>query len=103
MAVSKTGRSTWKIFWYHGIHDFKTGEPPVIIDSSKTKNQFTTHYYYFNNGFFNVDAAYKVDTVAPKRAKIEYEISTGKLPRYSANNDCYPVLDSLYKTTINQF
>jgi hypothetical protein len=26
---------------------------------------------------FNVDAAYKVDTVA-QRAKIEYEISTGK-------------------------
>jgi hypothetical protein len=54
----------------------KTGEPPVIIDSTKTKNQFWLNYYYFNNGFFNVDAAYKVDTV--QRAKIEYEISTGK-------------------------
>jgi len=28
-----------KSFWYHGIHDFlkKTGEPPVIIDSTKTE------------------------------------------------------------------
>ena len=71
--VDRLGKS----FWYHGIHDFlkKTGEPPVIIDSSKTKKSILRlNYYYFNNGFFNVDAAYKVDTVAPKRAKIEYKI-----------------------------
>jgi hypothetical protein len=40
MAVSKTGRSTWKIFWYHGSISKKTGEPPVIIDSTKTKINF---------------------------------------------------------------
>jgi hypothetical protein len=34
-----------------------------------------------------------------KSKKIEYEINRKAiLPRYSANNDCYPVLDSLYKT-----
>jgi outer membrane protein assembly factor BamA len=97
--VDRLGKS----FWYHGIHDFlkKTGEPPVIIDSSKTKKSILRlNYYYFNNGFFNVDAAYKVDTVAPKRAKIEYKISTGK-PYYLdtvQTTIATPVLDSLYKT-----
>jgi hypothetical protein len=43
----------------------KTGEPPVIIDSSKTKNQFYDSIIILIMGF-NVDAAYKVDTVAPK-------------------------------------
>ena len=43
-----------KSFWYHGIHDFlkKTGEPPVIIDSTKTeKSLLRLKYYYFNNGY----------------------------------------------------
>jgi hypothetical protein len=47
----------------------KTGEP-LIIDSSKTKKSILRlNYYYFNNGFFNVDAAYKVDTVPKKEQK----------------------------------
>jgi outer membrane protein assembly factor BamA len=97
--VDRLGKS----FWYHGIHDFlkKTGEPPVILDSTKTeKSILRLNYYYFNNGFFNVDADYKVDTVAPKRAKIKYEISTGK-PYFLdtiQTTIATPVLDSLYET-----
>jgi outer membrane protein assembly factor BamA len=97
--VDRLGKS----FWYHGIHDFlkKTGEPPVIIDSSKTKKSILRlNYYYFNNGFFNVDAAYKVNTIAPKRAKIEYKINTGK-PYFLdtvQTTIATPVLDSLYET-----
>jgi len=97
--VNRLGKS----FWYHGIHDFlkKTGEPPVILDSTKTeKSILRLNYYYFNNGFFNVSTAYKVDTVAAKRAKIKYEISTGK--PYSLDtittSIATPVLDSLYET-----
>jgi hypothetical protein len=52
MAVSKTGRSTWKIFWYHGFMiSKKTGEPPVIIDNKTKKSILRLNYYYFNNGF----------------------------------------------------
>lgn len=97
--VDRLGKS----FWYHGIHDFlkKTGEPPVILDSTKTeKSILRLNYYYFNNGFFNVDADYKIDTVAPKRAKIKYEISTGK-PYFLdtiQTTIATPVLDSLYET-----
>jgi hypothetical protein len=46
----------------------KTGEPPVIIDSTKTKNQFyDSIIIILIMDFFNVDAAYKV--AVPKRAK----------------------------------
>lgn len=90
-------------FWYHGIHDFfkKIGEPPVILDTTKTnKSLLRLNYYYFNNGFFNVNADYKVDTVGSKKAQIKYEISTGKPyfldSVYTKINT--PVLDSIYGT-----
>ncbi|WP_316945243.1 hypothetical protein [Flavobacterium sp. ACAM 123] len=44
--VDRLGKS----FWYHGIHDFlkKTGEPPVIIDTTKTKkSNFTAQLLLF--------------------------------------------------------
>jgi outer membrane protein assembly factor BamA len=97
--VDRLGKS----FWYHGIHDFlkKTGEPPVIIDTTKTKKSILRlNYYYFNNGYFNVDTGYKIDTIAPKRAKIEYTISTGR-PYFLdtiKTTIATPVLDSLYET-----
>ena len=87
--VDRLGKS----FWYHGVHDFlkKTGEPPAIIDNSKTeKSVVRLKYYYFNDGFFNVKASYKKDSLSFKKAKIKYTITTGK--PY--------VLDSI-KTNIN--
>ncbi len=75
--VDRLGKS----FWYHGIHDFlkKTGEAPVIIDNSKIeKSVVRLKYYYFNDGFFNVKANYKKDSLTPKKAKIKYSITTGK-------------------------
>jgi outer membrane protein assembly factor BamA len=90
-------------FWYHGIHDFfkKIGETPVILDTTKTnKSVLRLNYYYFNNGFFNVNADYNVDTVGSKKAQIKYEISTGKPyfldSVYTKINT--PVLDSIYGT-----
>lgn len=75
--VDRLGKS----FWYHGIHDFlkKTGEAPVIIDNSKIeKSVVRLKYYYFNDGFFNVKANYKKDSLTPKKAEIKYTITTGK-------------------------
>jgi outer membrane protein assembly factor BamA len=97
--VDRLGKS----FWYHGIHEFlkKTGEPPVIIDSSKiTKSVNRLNYYYFNNGFFDVKTKYKIDTTSLKRGKIKYEIVTNKayfLDSIKATIST-PALDSLYKT-----
>ena len=100
--VDRLGQS----FWYHGIHDFliKTGEPPVIIDQEKAKKSLLRlKYYYFNNGFFNVDAAFKLDTVSIKKAKIKYDITLGNaffLDSVKASIST-PALDSLYQ--LNKF
>ncbi|MDD5148983.1 MAG: BamA/TamA family outer membrane protein [Flavobacterium sp.] len=75
--VDRLGKS----FWYHGIHDFlkKTGEAPIIIDSTKSDRSIVRlKYFYFNDGFFNVKANYKLDSLSAKKAKIKYSITTGK-------------------------
>ena len=100
--VNRLGKS----FWYHGIHDFliKTGEPPVIIDKEKAKKSLLRlKYYYFNNGFFNVSAAYKIDTVSIKKAKIKYDIKLGNAFFLDSIKAAIatPVLDSLYQ--LNKF
>ena len=97
--VDRLGKS----FWYKGIHEFlkNTGEPPVIIDNAKTdKSILRLRYYYFNNGFFNVKATYKVDSLRAKKAKINYLITTGAPYFLDSLNTTIstPVLDSLYKT-----
>ena len=97
--VDRLGQS----FYYKGIHEFlkSTGEPPVIIDTSKTKKSLLRlKYYYFNNGFFNVQTDYTIDTVGKKRAAINYNITTG--PAYKLDTIrtkiMTPALDSLYRT-----
>ena len=97
--VNRLGQS----FFYKGIHDFliKTGEPPVILDKEKAnKSLLRLKYYYFNNGFFNVNAAYKIDTVSIKKAKVKYDIKLGNaffLDSIKASI-ATPALDSLYQT-----
>ena len=93
-----------KSFWYHGIHDFlkKTGEPPVIIDTVKThKSALRLKYYYFNDGFFNIKATYKLDTLSAKKAKINYDIVTGKPYFLDSLKTTIqtPVLDSMFQAT----
>lgn len=97
--VDRLGQS----FLYKGIHEFlkSTGEAPVIIDTAKTKKSLLRlKFYYFNNGFFNVSTDYTIDSVARKKAKINYNITTG--PAYILDtiktNIMTPALDSLYKT-----
>ena len=99
--VDRLGQS----FWYHGIHDFlkKTGEPPVIVDTLRTNKSISRlKYYYFNDGFFNVKANYKLDSLSGKKAKIKYSITTGNpflLDTLTATIHT-PVLDSMYRTKI---
>jgi outer membrane protein assembly factor BamA len=99
--VDRLGKS----FWYHGIHDFlkNTGEPPVIIDTLKTKKSIDRlKYYYFNEGFFSVNANYKIDSLKKKKAAIKYTITTGK-PYFidSLKTSIQTiVLDSMYQSKI---
>ena len=101
--VDRLGKS----FWYHGIHDFlkKTGEPPVIIDTVRTdKSILRLKYYYFNNGYFDIKANYKVDSINEKKAKIKYTITTGNpfLLDTITTTIHTPELDSMYKSKIEQ-
>ena len=97
--VNRLGKS----FWYHGIHDFlkKTGEPPVVIDKDRAdKSLLRLKYYYFNNGFFNVGASYKIDTLSNKKGKIKYAITSGNAYFLDSLKTTIltPALDSLYET-----
>ncbi|MEN9908439.1 MAG: hypothetical protein RLZZ540_1588 [Bacteroidota bacterium] len=101
--VDRLGKS----FLYNGIHDFlkKTGEAPVIIDTSKTKKSLSRlKYYYFNNGFFNVEANFEHDTLRLKRGKIKYNITTHNAYFLDSIKTTIssPALDSLYNININK-
>ncbi len=91
-----------KSFFYLGIHDFlkKTGEPPVIIDPSKTdKSILRLKHHYFNTGYFNVKAQSKLDSLSPKKAKMIYTIITGKAYTIDTLKTTIhtPALDSLFQ------
>jgi len=97
--VDRLGQS----FLYKGIHEFlkNTGEAPVIVDTAKTKKSLNRlKFYYFNNGYFNVKTDYTIDSIAKKKARVNYNITTG--PGYTLDsiktNILTPALDSLYKT-----
>ncbi|WP_348800502.1 BamA/TamA family outer membrane protein [Flavobacterium adhaerens] len=91
-------------FWYLGIHNFlkDTGEAPVILDTIKSKKSLLRlRSYYFDNGYFNVKASYKLDSLESKKAKLKYSINTGN-PYFIDSvrtNIQTPALDSLYKKT----
>ena len=99
--VDRLGKS----FWYFGIHNFlkKSGEPPIIVDEkSSRKSLLRLKSYYYNDGYFDVEANYKIDTTGIKKAKIDYKIVTGTpyfLDTLKATITT-PALDSLYKANL---
>ena len=75
--VKRLGQS----FWYSGIHDFlrKTGEAPIILDTNSTEKSIKRlKSYYYTRGYFDVTAKYKIDSISPKKVKLNYNIVTGK-------------------------
>lgn len=78
----------------------KTGEAPVIIDSSKTNR--TKNYlekYYYQNGWFNNEVSYSIDTVSQNKATITYNVE--KKSPYIIDSMyttiASPIIDSLYQ------
>lgn len=97
--VDRLGKS----FLYSGINDFlkNTGEPPVIIDTTKIKkSMLRLKYYYLNEGFFDVKTDYKIDSTGNKKAQVDYKINTGTpyLLDSIRTTILSPALDSLHKT-----
>ncbi|MFM9987332.1 BamA/TamA family outer membrane protein [Flavobacterium sp.] len=98
--VDRLGQS----FWYSGWHSFlrRTGEPPVIIDTLKTKRSIKRlKAYYFNHGYFDTEAKFKINYLEKKRGEISYTVITGKptfLDTISYDIET-PALDSLYMSS----
>ncbi|MEK8179414.1 BamA/TamA family outer membrane protein [Flavobacterium buctense] len=96
--VKRLGES----FLYSGLDNFlrKTGEAPVILDTSSTKKSIRRlKSYYYNRGYFDVTAQYKIDSLDPKKVKLKYNINTGKpyiLDSITANISSKP-LDSMFE------
>ncbi|AOW11212.1 hypothetical protein EM308_01920 [Flavobacterium gilvum] len=92
-----------KSFWYLGIHNFlkETGEAPVILDTVKARKSLARlKSYYFNKGYFNVNATYEKDSLTPKRGELKYNLTTGNPYFIDSLRTVIqtPVLDSIYKT-----
>ncbi|MFN3753186.1 BamA/TamA family outer membrane protein [Flavobacterium sp.] len=75
--VKRLGES----FLYSGLDNFlrETGEAPVILDTVSTKKSIRRlKSYYYNRGYFDVTAKFKIDSVDQKKVKLKYDINTGK-------------------------
>lgn len=96
--VDRLGKS----FFYYGIHNFlkRTGEAPVILDTVRTQRsliRLKSHFY--NDGYFNARASYKIDSTGDRRARVDYSVTTGKpyILDSITQSISTPVLDSLFK------
>ena len=83
----------------------KTGEAPVIIDSTSS-NEIKSNLmdYYFANGWFNREIDYSMDLLENKRGNVTYNITT-KAPYILDSITTRiesPVIDTLYQKTLNQ-
>ena len=75
--VDRLGKS----FYYFGVHKFlkNIGEPAVILDESRTKKTLLRlQSYYYNQGFFDVKASYKIDTISSNKVKVKYAVKTNQ-------------------------
>jgi outer membrane protein assembly factor BamA len=101
--VQRLGNS----FVVSGFSNFlkQTGEPPVLVDINRVKKSRNRLFvYYYKKGFFRASVGYKIDTLADKRAKVTYDVITGK-PYILDSIATYietPALDSLYKIRQNE-
>ncbi|HLV14010.1 MAG TPA: BamA/TamA family outer membrane protein [Xanthomarina sp.] len=80
----------------------KTGEAPVIVNPDKiSRSEKQLEAYYFNNGWFNVDASSEIDTLDNKKALVNYRVKTGQPYIIDSlfTKISTPVVDSLYQTT----
>lgn len=101
--VDRLGKS----FWYSGWHKFliKTGEAPVIIDTLKTNRSIKRlKAHYFNEGYFDAAAQFKISYNDKKRGAIDYNVTKGEptiLDTISRKIES-KVIDSLYLTIRNK-
>ena len=55
------------------------GEAPVIFEHERTRRSvLRLKNHYFNQGYFNTEVTFQLDSIKPKKIKATYEINTGK-------------------------
>ncbi len=100
--VKRLGKS----FIVSGFDNFlkKTGEAPVLLDTTSIrKSNRRLKQFYFDKGFFDVTINSKADSIATKKAKVNYTIKKGKpylidsLSKFIET----PALDSLFEKSKN--
>jgi len=80
LLSEKQVRRLGNSFVVSGFSNFlkKTGEPPVLIDEARIKKGRNRLYaYYYKQGYFRADVKYNIDTMADKRAVVNYTVQTG--------------------------
>lgn len=87
-----------------GFNDWlkTTGEAPVILNTEKiTRSEKQLEAYYFNNGWFNVDATSEIDTLDTQKVAVNYRVKTGEPYIIDSlfTKIATPIVDSLYQTT----
>ncbi|MDH7445110.1 translocation and assembly module lipoprotein TamL [Aquimarina sp. 2201CG14-23] len=66
---------------YTGVNNWlkKTGEAPVMVDDAKANRSIKRlKSYYWNNGWFNVEADYKINKTEDQRASVSYYVQPHK-------------------------
>ncbi|MBP0905523.1 BamA/TamA family outer membrane protein [Mariniflexile gromovii] len=85
-----------------GFNDWlrKTGEAPVIVNENKAKKSVDRlKAYHISNGWFDVEATYKINKKDNKRADVEYQVETDVpyvLDTISEKIKS-PIVDSIYQ------
>ena len=79
-----------------------TGEAPVIVNDTLSKKSVKRlESYYWNNGWFDVEASYETVKEDNKKAKINYTVKTGEpyVMDSISTTITSPIIDSLYNAT----
>lgn len=96
--VNRLGKS----FVVSGFSNFlkKTGEAPVLFDTTSTKKSLKRlNYYYYNKGYFDVKSTYQTDTTKTKKLALKYLVNLGQpyIIDSIKTEISSPALDSIYK------
>jgi len=78
----------------------KTGEAPIIIDTSKTnRTKRNLENYYYKNGWFNREVSYSIDSIGKNTASITYNVNrkAAHIIDSLSTNIASPIIDSLYQ------
>ena len=83
----------------------KTGEAPVIIDSTRTaKSKTNLERYFFGNGWFDREVTYEMTKNDNKRGTVSYYIDTGEPYHLDTitTKISSPIIDSIYQLKKNE-